>query len=81
MEQSDIEKIIKEMIIEKVEGQVEQIDSKTDLENYGINSMIFIQLIVLCEDKFGIEFEEKYLQMNVLNTVEKIAQLIKQKMK
>lgn len=81
MEQSDIEKIIKEMIIEKVEGQVEQIDSKTDLENYGINSMIFIQLIVLCEDKFGIEFEEKYLQMNVLNTVEKIAQLINQKMK
>jgi len=76
MKKDEIEEKIKELIINSSEGQIRIIDSSKDLVDYGLNSLTYIQLLVGIEEIFNVEFEEEYLRMGVLGTVEKIVDYI-----
>lgn len=76
MKKNEIEEKIKELIINGSEGQIRIIDSSKDLVDYGLNSLTYIQLLVGIEEIFNVEFEEEYLRMGVLGTVEKIVDYI-----
>lgn len=63
--------------IDMVDGSrlsIEDIDK--DISECGIDSIIFIQLIILLEDEFGIEIPDSELIYAKLNTVHKIADML-----
>lgn len=47
------------------------------LSDYIEDSLSFISLIVEIEERFGIEIEDKYLNMDILENFESVVSLIK----
>lgn len=47
-----------------------------DISNYGLNSINAIQLVVLIEEKFGIELLGDDMMIENLNTIEKLENLL-----
>ena len=57
----------------KVDDSVlSKIGDDEDLCSYGLNSIGSIQLIVLLEEEYGIEFEDVDLMIDKVNTIDKI---------
>lgn len=54
----------------------EGIDCEANLESIGINSVQFIQLIVMIENYYDIVFEDEMLNINKLDTISKFAEYI-----
>ena len=53
-----------------VQGSV---DTSVQLQDLGISSLDFIDLVVSFEDKFGIEFEDEYLSVEMFESLEQLA--------
>lgn len=70
------EKII-EIINEKLKNPLISVEQKNaDLLELGLDSIIFISVIVALEEEFGMEFPDEKLTLTEMNTVTKIAEVI-----
>ena len=52
------------------------VELDTDLQNLGVNSLVFVQFIVALEDAFNYGFEDQYLNMRNLTYLSHIVDLI-----
>lgn len=67
----DIITIIKEFLNKDFELQCD-----TVLSEIGVDSINIIQIVVLIEEKYGIEFEDEKLTYKTLHTVNSISEYI-----
>ena len=71
---------IKKFIINYIKGiseeKIEEIHTDVGIENYGINSIQFINLIVLLEDKYNIVFDDEEIIPSLMNTIDKITNAV-----
>ncbi|MDQ0272967.1 acyl carrier protein [Cytobacillus purgationiresistens] len=62
-------------ILKKISGYNGTIDPEEDLDSYGYDSLLFMQLIVQVETEYGIEFDdeelliENFMTLNRINTL------------
>ncbi|MHB8062588.1 MAG: acyl carrier protein [Ruminiclostridium sp.] len=80
----DIEQRVKKVIADFLRSNVkaEDIDSENEelMSTYGIDSIKVIQLIVLIENEFDIEFEDQLVGRKFFKSVKAISEYIKKKM-
>jgi acyl carrier protein len=80
MEKEQIEMELKELIGE-VMPEIEDVDFNADIEQeYGVNSISIIKLIVAAENKFGVEFTDYELALDNYSTFRNFADLLSKKM-
>ncbi len=58
---------------------VEEIDAAATLGEYGLNSMLYIKIVVEIESEFEIEFEDEKLDMRSLSTIKGLVEYITEK--
>lgn len=58
--------------LNKLIGTKETYNSKADLATYDVNSLLFIKLIVEIEEKYEFEFDDEYLILEKMNTIDTI---------
>ncbi len=56
-------------VVEEVIGENIDVKYDTKFESIGLNSIMFIRVVVALEEKFDIEFEDEYLDYEMYNTV------------
>lgn len=67
-------------IIRDVSGfPLEQISENKSLEELEINSIVFIQLVIRCENEFGIQFEDDQLLLANYPTIKELVGYIRMK--
>lgn len=55
---------------------IKTVDKEADLTAYGLTSVVAIQLFILLEQKFEIEFKAEDLSINKFNTINKLCELV-----
>ncbi len=79
MEKEQIEKELKELIGE-VLPEIEDVSLDVQIEQeYGVNSISIIKLIVAAENKFGVEFTDYELALDNYSTFRNLADLLSNK--
>ena len=80
MEKEEIRIALKTLINDEI-PELDDIDMEKDIVNeYGINSVSIIRLIVASEKKFGIEFTDYELALEDYQTFGDLATVIKEKL-
>ncbi|WP_124068442.1 acyl carrier protein [Clostridium sp. E02] len=51
---------------------IDKYNIEADLSTFEINSLLFIKLIVEIEEKYGFEFDDEYLILEKMNTINAI---------
>lgn len=76
MQDKNLDKILE--IIYSVLGCTETLDTETDKDlcQCGLDSILFIKIIILIEEFFDIDIPDDYLIISRLDTVDKIAKLV-----
>jgi len=72
----DIEKKVREIILQNIEVFNEELTEETDLRSVGMDSICFIEIISEIEDFFEIEFPMEKLIIQNSSTIEKIVRTI-----
>jgi acyl carrier protein len=70
------------MIIEKncqLRVNIHDIDPNVNLEDYGVNSLSFVKLIIDIESIFNINIEEEFFNTEKLGTIESIIDYVENK--
>lgn len=82
MTREEIKNTIKQIMMEKVNISVED-DScfQKSLVELGINSLLFIKLLVNIEVEVDIEFEEEFLNPNFTSNLEQLVNYIDENLK
>lgn len=71
------EEKVKSLLQSQLELEGENIENDESLqENYGLDSMGFIQLVVALEQEFHIEFDDEVLMIQNFDTINKIVELV-----
>ena len=79
MEKEQIEKELKELIGE-VLPEIEDVSLDVQIEQeYGVNLISIIKLIVAAENKFGVEFTDYELALDNYSTFRNLADLLSNK--
>ena len=79
MEKEQIEKELKELIGE-VLPEIEDVSLDVQIEQeYGVNLISIIKLIVAAENKFGVEFKDYELALDNYSTFRNLADLLSNK--
>ena len=67
---------IREIVLSVIDipGSVITIDD--DLQNIGMNSILFIQIVVEIENRFDIEFPDEKLLITEANTIKKLCEIV-----
>ncbi len=63
MPETNLSEQILQMMKELLETDVDNINAEQTFEELGIDSIIFIRMVVQCETQFGIQFEDEMLVM------------------
>lgn len=80
MEKEEVRIALKALINDEI-PELDDIDMEKDIVNeYGINSVSIIRLIVASEEKFGIEFTDYELALEDYQTFGDLAAVIKEKL-
>ncbi|MBQ6230957.1 MAG: acyl carrier protein [Eubacterium sp.] len=80
MEKEQVEMELKELIGE-VMPEIEDVDFSKDIEQeYGVNSISIIKLIVAAEHKFNVEFTDYELALDNYSTFQNFADLLSKKL-
>lgn len=53
---------------------IDQIDE--DLTKFGVDSLVFIRMILILEEEFKVEIPDEFLLITKMNTIRKIVDLI-----
>jgi acyl carrier protein len=79
-------KEIEQKILEIIEEEMPELDAdKVDLEasftdEYGVDSVSLIKVIVDAEQKFNVKFDDKELALNKYNNFEDVVEVIEEKL-
>ena len=71
----DIRKIVSDIVLEYIYVNIEDSDIKDETElvaDLNIDSIIYIQIVVNVEERFGIEFDDDMLDMMTITTFGKL---------
>ena len=80
-------KEIEEKILEIIEEEMPELEvDKVDMEasftdEYGVDSVSLIKVIVDAEQKFNVKFDDKELALNKYNNFEDVVDVIEEKLK
>ncbi|KAF6582687.1 MULTISPECIES: phosphopantetheine-binding protein [Paenibacillus] len=79
----EIRKKVIKLITDNLETEnvKKNVINEDDLSQMGINSIVFIQLVVALENEFGIEFEVEALDYKKFTSLDLICSYIEQKLK
>lgn len=79
----NLEQELKELIVERLflDIKPEEIDTDTELSEYGVDSFLLYELTVALEETFDIKFETSDIKPEVLKSVKLLAQLVRSKQK
>lgn len=74
------ENIIKK-VVQIVSANIQSIsedfqDLDTELSQFGMDSIVFIRIVVALEDAFGMEVPDKKLLMTEMGTIQKMAEVV-----
>ncbi len=77
----DIEAALKELIVERLFLDIEpaEIETETELVEYGVDSFLLLELIVAMEEMFEIQFGQADITSETLKSVATMAELIRGK--
>lgn len=77
----EIEKHVRKIIEENVDTEISAMimDSNKSLEDFGINSISYIKIIVAIENQFEFEFADEDLDMKNFKTLGNLISYISQK--
>lgn len=79
---SDMEKKIREILKNTVELQDEydfmELGDEEELINYGVNSIVFISMIVELEEKFSIEAKDEDLDFTLFPTIKSVVTYVRE---
>ena len=78
MSDSKIKEKVKQIVYEVLKIEI---DEEDDLFERGLNSINVIEIIVLAEDVFNIEFSEESLSIDNLKSLSKISRYVANKLK
>ena len=79
---NDMIKKIIEIVIRNIGSeQISTLDPNYELSQYGMNSIIFIHIVVDLEETFDIEIPDEYLLITEMNTLNKIINVVKNSLK
>ena len=73
------EKLYEEIILilkEISEDGIGEIKIKDDLKENGINSLIFIQMLVLLEERYDFVFEDEMLDQEKLSSIDAVTDYV-----
>ena len=73
----EIKDILKKILIEKIEIEVSDSDFEKKFIDIGLNSLLFIKLLVNIETQLEIEFEEEFIDINYLFSLDQLVEHIK----
>lgn len=79
MDEKISEEIIAFLKLKIVENGDIELNENTPFLNIAINSIQYIQLIVLLEQKYGFEFDDEELLISYFKDIKQLAEHIKQK--
>lgn len=74
-----LRKILKDCVGQEYVDKVAIISNKDQLTSLGINSLIFVKIILAIEDEFGFEFDNDNLILNKLMTLNDFVRYIESK--
>ncbi len=76
----DVEIRLRKIIKEKIglSDKVDQLGLNDDLGALGVNSLIFIKIVVAIEEEFSFEFDDENLDYNNFKTLNSIVEYIKE---
>ncbi len=74
-----IEQTIKELLVERLFLDIapSSIEDNTPLSAYGIDSFLLLELIVVLEEVFNVQFEQGDITAESLRTVQSLADLVR----
>jgi acyl carrier protein len=55
---------------------IENISSSESFSNYGVNSLLFIKIIVAIEDYYAIEFPDEKLTIEYAGTINQLCKIV-----
>lgn len=76
MEIQDIKNKIKRILLECVDIDISDSDFEMKLLDVGLNSLLFIKLLVNLEKELDIEFEEELINPSYVTNLNQLAQII-----
>ena len=76
-----MEEALKELIVERLFLDIEpsEIETETELAEYGVDSFLLLELIVAMEEMFEVKFEQSDITADALKSVSTLAELIRSK--
>lgn len=80
MDKKEITEKMRKVLEEKMQVDMDEVGEETNFVEYGISSLQYIQMLVMFEGEFDIEFEEEYLNINTLYNFNKIVECIENKL-
>lgn len=72
----EIREIVYSIVSEEYPEVTKDIGYDVELSEYGVNSLKFVIITVLLEDKYDIEFEDEKLDMEEVWTIRKLAEYV-----
>lgn len=80
MSDCEIKEKIKQILFEKLNIDANDDSFIKSLTDVGLNSLLFVKLLINIESAFDIEFEEEFISMNNINCLDQLAVHIKKLM-
>ncbi len=77
MQKQEIEQKICEVVSRLAQFNSDNIEVESDLrDNYGVDSIVLVELLVELEDVFAITFDSSFLTYEVFSTVKSISDYV-----
>ncbi len=77
MQRHEIEQKVSEVVSRLAQFNNDNIEVDSDLrDNYGVDSIVLVELLVEIEDVFGITFDSSFLTYEAFSTVSSISDYI-----
>ena len=72
---------LKELLVERLFLEIEptDIESETELSEYGVDSFLLLELIVAIEEIFDVRFQQADITSDTLKSIATLRQLIESK--
>ncbi len=79
---TNVEEKVKKIFTENlVEFDIGEIDLNQNLIEQGVNSIIFIKVVIAIEKEFGFEFEDKDLNLDNFLNLDKLVDYVAKRIK
>lgn len=76
----DLKSVVVEIINENFEIQIEESQFNEEFSRLGLNSVLYVQLIILLECELNIEFDDNTLDIINTNTLDKLCECLERQM-